>query len=365
MYQLKEIIQHIESFAPPTFQENYDNSGLIVGNPEMEIRGAVICLDALETILDEAISKKYNLIIAHHPIIFSGLKSITGKNNIEKIVIKAIKNDIAIYAAHTNLDNMYWGVNKKITEKLNLKQASILQKQNSNLKKLYVYVPKTHAETLQSALFEAGAGQIGNYSHCSFNTFGVGTFKANEHANPYVGQANKTHFEEEQKIEVIFSKEKQSKILQAMKNVHPYEEIAHEIISIENANPEIGAGMIGELEEEITSSEFLFLLKKQFYAEGIRYTPFEKKIKKIAVCGGSGSFLLTEAIKQGADAFVSSDFKYHQFFDANEKLMIADIGHYESEQFTNEIFYEILSKKIPNFALHITSVNTNPIKYYK
>ncbi len=365
MLKLKDIIREIEKLAPLVFQENYDNSGLITGNIDMEISGILISLDAIEPVMDEAINRKCNLIIAHHPIIFSGLKSLTGKNYIEKTIIKAIKNDIAIYAAHTNLDNMYHGVNQKMAQKLKLKNTSILQPLKNTLKKIIVYVPQSHYEMVQQAILNAGAGHIGNYSHCSFNTQGYGTFMPNENAKPFIGEKNKIHIENEFKIEAVFIKDKQKEIIQAMKESHPYEEIAYEIMTLDNENQYIGAGLIGELENELLPTEFLTLVQKEFKADGIRYTELEKKINRIALCGGSGSFLLPNAIAAGADAFLTADFKYHQFFDANNKLMIVDIGHYESEQYTGEIFLNKISEKYPNFAVHLTSVNTNPIKYFK
>lgn len=365
MQLLHEIIHAIEDFAPLSFQESYDNSGLIVGNRNMQISDALISLDCTEAVLDEAIEKKCQLVIAHHPIVFSGLKSLTGKNYIEKVIIKAVKNDIALYAAHTNLDNVFTGVNNKIAEKLQLKDLSILDPKNDTLRKLYVYVPANHAELVRKALFEAGAGSIGNYTSCSYNIEGTGTFLPSEQANPFIGQKNILQEEKEIKIEVIFSMEKEQGILKSMQNSHPYEEIAYGILNLENKNPYTGAGMIGILEHEMNETDFLAFLKEKMNTSCIRHTALlNKKIRKIAVCGGSGSFLLQKAIKSQADVFITADFKYHQFFDAEDKILIADIGHYESEQFTGEIFYDVLSKRFPNFALHLTSVNTNPIKYY-
>ncbi len=362
---LHEIIQAIENFAPLSFQESYDNSGLIVGNRDMHISSALISLDCTEEIIDEAIEKKCQLIIAHHPIVFSGLKSLTGKNYIEKVIIKAIKNDIALYAAHTNLDNVFMGVNHKIAEKLQLKNLSIIEPKNNTLKKLYVYVPVNHADIVRNALFEAGAGMIGNYTSCSYNLEGTGTFLPLDQANPYIGQKNILQEEKETKIEVVYSMEKEHTILKAMRNSHPYEEIAFGLINLENSSPYTGAGMAGDLESEMDETAFLAYLKEKMSTSCIRHTALlSKKIRKVAVCGGSGSFLLKKAIKLQADVFITADFKYHQFFDAEGKILIADIGHYESEQFTGEIFYDVLSKRFPNFALHLTSVNTNPIKYY-
>ena len=362
---INDIIKAIEEFAPKSYQESYDNSGLIVGDPSKKISKALITLDCTEEVIDEAINLKCGLIIAHHPIVFSGLKSFTGKNYIERVIIKAIKNDIAIYAAHTNLDNMQMGVNQKIAEKLNLVDCQILAPISGKLEKLYTYIPKTHVEKVRKVLHEAGAGNIGNYSDCSFSTTGEGKFKANADANPFVGLKNKIHTETEIKLEVIFEAHLELKLISALKASHPYEEIAFEIITLDNKNPEIGAGMIGKLSKPLEEEAFLKLLKKKMQTKCIRHTELlSKKIQRVAFCGGAGSFLLNDAIAQKADVFITGDFKYHQFFDAEKKLIIADIGHYESEQFTNEIFYDVLSKKFPKFAILNTKVNTNPVHYY-
>lgn len=364
-FKISEIIEELESFAPTKYQEDYDNSGLLVGDSNKSVERVLISLDCIESVVDEAIATKCGLIISHHPILFSGLKQITGKNYIERVILKAIKNNIAIYAMHTNLDNVKKGVNAKIAEKIGLENIKILAPMQNTLYKLYTYIPESHFDKVRSNLFLAGAGQIGNYSDCSFSALGNGTFKANDTANPFIGKKNELHLEPEIKLEVIFTIEKKSKILEALRNSHPYEEIAYEIISLENENQDLGAGLIGDLPKPMEESSFLKLLKKKMLVPSIRHTELlGKKISKVALCGGSGSFLLQNAIQQKADIFISADFKYHQFFDADKKIIIVDIGHFESEQFTGEIFYEILSKKFPNFAFHFTSVNTNPIKYY-
>lgn len=362
--RLKEITNYLESVAPLSYQENYDNAGLICGNDEMEITGALLCLDSTEAVVEEAISLNCNLIIAHHPIVFSGLKKFIGKNYVERVIIKAIKNNIAIYASHTNLDNVHNGVNAKICEKLNLHNCTILSPQRNLLKKLITYCPREQAEEVRSALFYAGAGHIGNYNECSFNSPGTGTFKALEGANPYSGEVGKRFEGEEIKIEVVYPHMLESKIIKTLFRSHPYEEVAYDLISLSNASPEIGAGMIGELVNEMDEMQFLKEVKTRMKAGSVRYTELKgKKVKKVAVCGGAGSFLLKDAIACQADVFITSDFKYHQFFDADTRLVIADIGHYESEQYTIELFYDILKKKFSTFALHLTKINTNPIKY--
>ncbi|MBL7971472.1 MAG: Nif3-like dinuclear metal center hexameric protein, partial [Prolixibacteraceae bacterium] len=315
--RLKEITQFIESVAPLSFQESYDNAGLVIGHPEDEISGALITLDITEEILDEAISKKLNLIIAHHPIIFSGLKKLNGKNYIERCVIKAIRNGIAIYAAHTNLDSVIGGVNSKICDKLGLRNCRILSPMSGMLKKLVTFVPTADAGKVRNALFEAGAGHIGNYDSCSFNLSGTGSFRGNSQSNPYVGEKNQVHFEEETRVELIFPKNLQSGIVRALLNSHPYEEVAYDIYSLENEYTQAGIGMIGELSAPMDELEFLRKLKDTFHCPVVRHTRLiGKPVRSIAVCGGSGSSYLRTAIARGADVFISGDFKYHQFFDA-------------------------------------------------
>lgn len=362
--KIKDIASYLESIAPVSLQENYDNAGLIIGNPDDEVTGVLVTIDSVEETIEEAIAKGLNLIIAHHPVVFSGLKKFNGRNYIERTVIKAIKNNIAIYAIHTNIDAVLGGVNSRIAEKIGLKNVKMLEPRSNHLLKLAYFVPSAHAEKTREAIFNAGAGHIGNYDMCSFNLNGKGSFRAGEGTNPFVGNIGELHFEEEVRVEVILPKHILNKVLGALLATHPYEEVAHDIYPLENAFQGAGSGIIGELENEMTEIEFLTYLKSTFNAHGIRYTKLlNKRVKKVAVCGGSGSFLLQKAIHQNADFFVSSDFKYHQFFDAENKIVIADIGHYESEQFTKELIYDLLIKKFPKFAVHFTEVNTNPINY--
>ena len=362
--KLKQIAQYIESIAPLAFQESYDNAGLIIGNPEDEVSRALICLDITEEILDEAIQEKMNLVICHHPIVFSGIKKLNGKNYIERCVAKAIKNDIAIYAAHTNLDSVFGGVNSKICEKLGLQNCRMLSPVPNFLKKLVTFVPIAQAEQVRLALFEAGAGHIGNYDSCSFNLGGDGTFRGNDQTNPFVGERNQLHTEKEIRIETIFPKHIQSKIIQALVSTHPYEEVAYDIYPLDNDFAQAGIGMIGELAEPMDELDFLRKVKATFGCQVVKHTELlGKSIKTIAVCGGSGASFLNKAIAQKADIYLSGDFKYHQFFDAEKKIIIADIGHYESEQFTKEVFYELLTKKFPKFAVHLSAINTNPVSY--
>ena len=361
---IKEIISYLESVAPPAYQESYDNGGLIIGDGGATVTSALITLDITEAVIDEAIDFGCELIIAHHPIIFKGMKKINGNTYVERCVIKAIKNDIAIYAAHTNIDSITGGVNSKICEKIGLINLRILDPVKGKLLKLVTFIPEDHLTKVREALFATGAGEIGKYDQCSFSTVGSGTFRGGEDANPYVGIKGELHFEKEARFETIFPAHLKNKVIAALLETHPYEEVAYDLYQLENSFSEVGAGMIGELPGAENEIDFLERLIGIFGCKAIRHTYLlGKPVKKVAVCGGSGSFLLSAAIAAGADLFVTADMKYHEFFDAEEKIVVADIGHYESEQFTKELFYEILIKKFPNFALRLSEVKTNPVLY--
>jgi dinuclear metal center YbgI/SA1388 family protein len=363
--KVKELINHLEEFAPLSYQESYDNCGLISGDKEKNITGVLLCLDSTEEVLKEAVKRGCNVIIAHHPILFSPIKKITGKTYSERAILYAIKHDLCIYAMHTNLDNIRQGVNNKIAQKIGLKNLSILSPKNGLLKKLVTFCPINKASEVRTALFAAGAGKIADYDECSFNVEGIGTFKAGENTNPHVGTKHKKHLEKEERIETIYPIHLENKVIQALLTSHPYEEVAYDIYPIEVPNPEVGSGMMGEFEKALSEKDFLAHLKKNMKLSCIRYTPFTgKKVKKVAICGGSGSFLLPNAINSGADAFVTADFKYHQFFDAEGKILITDIGHYESEQFTPEILLELLKEKFTTFATLISKTSTNPVNYF-
>lgn len=364
MAKIKQIAEYLESIAPKAFQESYDNSGLIVGNPETEISRILICLDSTEDVIDEAVKKGCNLVIAHHPLIFRGLKKLTPDTYVERAVVKAIKNDVAIYALHTNLDNVSEGVNKKIGEKIGLKNLRILSPRNQVESKLVVFVPEEDTRRVLDAMHEAGAGVIGNYTRCSFRTGGIGSFEPGDEANPHIGRHNKLEEAPENRVEVIFPAYLESRVLAAMKQAHPYEEAAYFLHRLENKHNSVGAGMIGELEEAQDLTVFLKRLKEQFQLNIIKYTESRhKRVKNIAVCGGAGIFLLKDAIAQKAEIFLTSDIKYHEFFDAEGKITLADIGHYESEQFTKELIYELLNRNFTNIALEISELNTNPVRY--
>jgi dinuclear metal center YbgI/SA1388 family protein len=363
--KIKDIINVLESIAPPALQAAYDNAGLLTGNSCEECLGILCTLDSTEEIIEEAIAKKCNLIVAHHPIIFKGLKQITGKNYVERTIIKAIKHDIAIYAIHTNLDNILAGVNGKMANRLGLINQQILLPKNDVLKKLYTFVPQAYAQKLRTALWQAGGGHIGNYSQCSFNTEGTGTFNGNANTNPFVGEQEKLHYEQETKIEVIFPEWLQPRIIQALADTHPYQEPAFDIITLDNQYKTVGSGLIGHLPQPIKEKDFLSLLKQKFNLPVIRHTALTgKPIEKVALCGGAGSFLIFNALAAQADIYITADIKYHEFFDADKKMILADIGHFESEQFTIELLYDILVKKFPTFAVLKTAVNTNPLVYF-
>ncbi|HZF62906.1 MAG TPA: Nif3-like dinuclear metal center hexameric protein [Chitinophagaceae bacterium] len=363
--KIKEILAVIESFAAPELQEEYDNAGLITGAGSWDCTGALCTLDVTAEVIAEAVANNCNLIIAHHPIVFKGLKRINGNTYVEQVVIDAIKNNIAIYAAHTNLDNVVMGVNRKIAEKIGIRNFTVLSPKKKVLRRLITFAPLDKAEDVRQGLFNAGAGHIGKYSECSFNSEGTGTFKAEQGADPYTGEVGKRHLERETKIEIVYPAYLELQIVKALVDNHPYEEVAYDIFTMENVHYGIGAGIIGVLEEPIVEADFLALLRNTFCTGVIRHTALiQKKIEKVAVCGGAGSFLTKTALKQQADAFVTADMKYHEFFDAEGKMLIADIGHYESEQFTVELLHELLAQKFPTFALLKTKVNTNPVRYF-
>jgi dinuclear metal center YbgI/SA1388 family protein len=363
--KISDIVSFLESLANPALQEHYDNAGLITGQADWNCTGIICSLDATEDVVQEAMDRRCNMIVAHHPIIFGGLKKINGKNYVEKTIISAIKNDIAIYAIHTNLDNVITGVTGKMAAMLGLQNITILSPKENTLKKLYTFTPVEKADQVRTALFAAGAGHIGNYSETSFNTDGTGTFKAGAGANPFVGDIGKMHHEKETKIEVLFPAYLEKAVINALLNAHPYEEVAYDIVNLSNTSQKEGSGILGELPAAIDETAFLTHLKQIFKLKIIRHSPLlNRPIKKVALCGGAGSFLISKALASAADIFITADMKYHEFFDANSCMVIADIGHYESEQFTIELLAEFLEKKFPTFAVLKTKVETNPVRYF-
>ena len=361
---VQEVIDILEKLAPLAQAEEFDNVGLLVGNSKTKVTGILVTLDTLENVVDEALAHNCNLIVSFHPIIFKGLKKITGATYVERTVLKAIRKDIAIYSMHTALDNSQKGVNAKICEVLGLGNTKILIPQTGSIKKLTTYVPKAEAQKLKDALFEAGAGNIGNYSNCSFTVDGIGSYKGEENSNPTIGKAGQLHFEEETQVNVTFATHNEQRVLKALFQNHPYEEVAYEVFSLDNSDQNMGMGMIGELEEPISEAAFLRFLKQKMNASMVKHSPLlGKKVKKVAVLGGSGAFAIPAARHAGADVFVTSDIKYHQFYEAEGQMVIADIGHYETEQFTKNLLVDYLSEKIPSFAIRLSESNTNPINY--
>jgi len=362
---VKEVTDILEELAPLQYAEEFDNVGLLVGDYELKVTGILVTLDTLEEVIDEAIAGKFNLIVSFHPIIFSGLKKITGATYVERVVLKAIQNDIAIYCMHTALDNSTEGVNAKICEVLEIFKPKILIPRKGNIKKLITYAPISEADNLRTKLFEAGAGSIGNYTNCSFTIDGTGSFKPGEHSNPRKGKTGELHYEKETQINITFAAERETAILKSLFEAHPYEEVAYELYTLDNKNQNIGMGMIGDLRNPMSENDFLEHLRTKMHTSCIRHSALlGKDVKKIAVLGGSGSFAIGAAISAAADIIVTSDIKYHQFFEAEAKIVIADIGHYESEQFTKNLLVDYLTKKMPNFAISLSESKTNPIKYF-
>lgn len=362
---IQSVINVLENVAPPVLQESYDNAGLLTGDGCWTCTGVLCTLDTTRAVIEEAKARGCNLVVAHHPIIFGGLRQINGKNYVEQAVIAAIKHDVAIYAIHTNLDNVQQGVNGKIALLLGLQQIQPLVSKEGLLKKLYFFVPVGHAEVVREAVFAAGAGHIGQYSECSFGVEGYGTFKGEAGTSPFVGVPGMRHSEREMKIEVVFAAWQERKLVAALLRAHPYEEVAYDVVGLSNALPGVGSGLVGELAEPVGEKVFLQQLKDIFNLSVVRHTPLTgKPVKRVAVCGGAGSFLTGRAIGAGADVYVTADVKYHEFFDANDRLVIADIGHYESEQFTTDLLYEILQENFPTFAVLKSETRTNPVHYF-
>lgn len=363
--KIHAITSCLEAWAPLAYQESYDNAGLIVGDSTTDVTGVLVTLDITEAVVDEAIRKNCNLIVAHHPIVFRGLKKLNGRNYVERVVIKAIKNDIALYAAHTNLDNIAGGVNFKIAEKLGLTNVHILAPKSQLLTKLAVFTPDNEVHKILNALYEAGAGQIGAYEHCSFRVGGTGTFKPLEGANPAVGEIGQDEEVREQRIEVVFPTYLEKPMVAALKKAHSYEVPAYDLYVLTNENQEVGSGAVGDLPDGLDETGFLAYLKKQMNLSVIRHTALRgRPVRRVAVCGGAGGFLLNDAIRAGADVFMTADYKYHEFFDADNRIIITDIGHYESEVYTKELIQQYLLKKFDTFAVILSEIDTNPVLYY-
>jgi dinuclear metal center YbgI/SA1388 family protein len=364
MITVKDIISEIERLAPLSYQESYDNAGLIVGSRKLAVTSVLLCFDITEEVIDEAIEKKSNLIISHHPVIFSGLKKINGNSATERIVIKAIRNDIALYASHTNLDSVWGGINTTLAGKLGLSEIKILEPVENFLFKIVTFVPEAYSGKVRQAMFEAGAGNIGNYDFCSYNIKGMGTFRGGENTNPFVGEKGLLHSELEDRIETVAKKDDVNEIISALKQNHPYEEPAYDIYPLDNKFTNAGIGAIGVLPESMEAVEFLSAIKNNLQVEIIRHNKLFKKVKTVAVCGGSGSGYIHKATAAGADIFVTGDCKYHQFLDCQNEIILADIGHFESEYFAIEIFYSAIQKKFPNFVPYLSRSISNPVHYF-
>lgn len=364
MTKIKDIVRELEQWAPLPYQESYDNAGLILGNAEAEVRKVLLCIDVTLEIIEEAVQAGAQLVIAHHPLIFRSLKRITPQTDAGQSIIKAIRHDVGIYAIHTNVDNILGGVNSMLAEKLGLRSVQILQTKNHILAKLTSFVPSSHTTRVLAALYEAGAGQIGNYDGCSFRTTGTGTFRPGAHANPFIGSPNEVEEVSEDRIEVILPKHKTPEVLRALQHTHPYEEAAYYLHDLANAHSMVGSGVIGTLENPISPMAFMNTLKQVTGIPYVRHSAIvREKVQKIGLCGGAGGFLIGEAQKQQADVFVTADLKYHDFFSAENSILLVDAGHYETEQFTKELIFRKLSEKFANIALHLTEVNTNPVYY--
>ena len=364
MTQIKDITRLLENLAPLAWQESYDNAGLQTGNPNAEATGALITLDCTPEIVDEAIARNCNLIIAHHPVIFKPLKKLTSSNLVEQTIIKAIQNNIAIYASHTNLDSVIGGVNSKIADKLGLQNVKILDQKKEALLKLVTFAPEENTEAVLKAMHAAGAGQIGDYKNCSYHTSGEGRFLPTENTDPHIGEPGKPEKVTEDRIEVLVPAPFQNRVVDALVAAHPYEEVAYDLYPLKNAYQEVGTGMIGELPEEMNFADFIAHLKTSMEIPGLKHTKLgPAKIKKVAICGGAGSFLMGKALQSGAQAFVTADLKYHEYFMAENKMHVCDLGHYESEVFTKEIFYDLILQNFPNFAVLLSKINTNPVTY--
>jgi len=362
---LKELINFLELKAPLSIQEEYDNSGLFFGDPTIEITGAILCLDITEEVMEEAIGKGCNLIISHHPMVFKGIKKLVHGTLETALLSKAIKNDLAIYSIHTNLDNIPEGLNGLLMRKIGIKDYQAIRSPKGLLSKLVTFCPTEYAERIRLALFEAGAGEIGNYDSCSYNVQGQGTFRASENANPFIGEKNVIHYENEARIEVILPNHLRNQVVSSLLKNHPYEEVAYDFYSLENDYLKIGSGALGELPMELSGKDFLTHIKTSLDLKIIRHSKLgSNPIKRVGVCSGSGNFLIHEAGAVKLDVLVTADLKYHDFFQAGDQLLLVDIGHYESEHWVKEWLHDALIEKFPNFACLISQVNTNPIYYF-
>lgn len=361
---VSDIIAAIEEYAPLSLQESYDNSGLQVGDRAQVVTAVLLCTDVTEEIIGEAVARGANLIISHHPLLFHGLKHLTGRNPIERIVRAAVKRDIAIYSSHTSMDNATGGVSFKMAEKIGLGNVSVMLPQPGQLYKLVVFVPIKEAARVRDAMFAAGAGRLGDYDSCSYALEGKGSFRALAGAHPWVGSIDELHHEDEMRLEVLVMRNCKDAVVQAMLRSHPYEEPAYDLIELDNPSKYTGSGVVGDTQQPIEAAEFLNSLKTAFGTAMVRYAGnIHQMISRVALCGGAGADFIGDAVAAHADIYVTGDVKYHEFTSYCDKILIADIGHYESEHFTKEIFYDIIQKKFPNFATYYAELEKNPINY--
>jgi len=362
--KLSELCNYLDTAIPLSFQESYDNSGLQVGFPENDVTSALLTIDITEEVITEAVKKGCNLVISHHPLIFNGIKKITGQSLTERVLVSAIKEDIAVYSAHTNLDAASFGVSRKMAQKINLKKVKVLVPLKNRLLKLVTFIPESHLDKVRAAIFEAGAGVIGNYDQCGFTVEGKGSFRGGKDSNPFAGVKGKLHFENEIRLETILYSHLKANVIKALLGAHPYEEVAFDLYALDNENIDEGLGCMGEFDQPMSETDFLSLISSAFDAGGLRYSKLTgRPVKKVALCGGSGASLIGNALGSGADAFVTADIKYHNYFDADNKILLMDTGHFESEKFTTEIIYDLIIKKFPKFAVRFSETNTNPINY--
>ncbi|GAA4385685.1 Nif3-like dinuclear metal center hexameric protein [Hymenobacter koreensis] len=364
MATVQNLTRALEAWAPLPYQESYDNAGLQCGDPQAVVTGVLIALDCTPAIIEEAVHRNCNVVVVHHPVIFQPLKRLTGATEVERTIMLALRSNVAVYAAHTNLDNVQHGVSRLLAEKIGLENLRVLDPKSGLLGKLAVYTPPEHAEAVKRALYDAGAGRIGQYSDCSFQFAGQGTFTPGADANPHTGRPNRAETVQELRVEVLLPLHLQSQVLRAMRAAHPYEEVAYDLVKLENQHQEVGSGMVGELPEPLPPQEFLRRLREQLHVPVVKHTEFSASIKKVAVCGGAGSFLTKKAVAAGADAYVTGDIKYHEFFAPEGRLLLCDVGHYESEQYTSELFRALLTEKFSRtFAVLLAETPTNPVRY--
>lgn len=365
---IKEIIDAIESIAPLPLQEEWDNCGVQVGPTDNECTGVMVCVDCTPVVVEEAIAMNCNLIVSHHPLIFGGIKQLTGKTEAERCVINAVTAGLTIYSSHTALDNSPNGISHRMASLLGLEDVDVLVPREADQLKLVAYVPVSKLDDVRLALFDAGAGAIGNYDFCSFATDGRGSFRALDGANPYVGEVSQLHFEDESRLEVLLPRWKRRDVELALRQVHPYEEPAYEFSEVVAASRPAGSGCVGHLPQPMTVAQLALFAKERFGCQAVRLScyhgdPMVHTVRRVAVCGGAGGSFIGAVKRSGADAYITADLRYHDFVDYGKRLALIDVGHFNSEQCAKEIFYQLICEKFPNFAVHTSKNEKNPIQY--